>query len=230
MSDTLHDAAERLIASMPDGVPADGIRQRARRRRRRRNITWIAAAVVVTTGGLATVRLAQQSARELVPADSAPAPTMSIAPTTIQAPASTTVPETTSPASTSTTSTTFPNRPPIAVSDLATIVEGSTVSIDVIANDFDPDGDRLRLVTVASVTGGRVTIDGDRVVVSGAEISSAVTFTYTVADESNATSAGTVIVVLVCEPTATSPGVASDACSESPMVTSPIDPTSGTGG
>lgn len=230
MSDTLHDAAERLIASMPDGAPADGIRQRARQRRRRRNITWIAAAVLVTTGGLATVRLVQRSPQELVPADSAPTPSISILPTTTVAPAPTTVPATnTVPATT--TSTTFPNRPPIAVSDLVLMTDGMTVSIPVIANDIDVDGDRLHLVSVAAVSSGSATIDGDQVVyVAALDTSGTATFSYTVADEGNATSSAIVMVEIVCEPTVTSPGVSSDVCSASPMVTSPIDPTSTTGG
>ena len=48
------------------------------------------------------------------------------------------------------------NQPPVATDDDAgTITAGQSVSIDVLANDTDPDGDPL---TITSVTDGRATI------------------------------------------------------------------------
>ena len=42
------------------------------------------------------------------------------------------------------------NRPPVAVDDLASVPRGGTVTIDVLANDSDPDGDRLMLESIVA--------------------------------------------------------------------------------
>ena len=77
---------------------------------------------------------------------------------------------------------------PLAVFDLAQVGAGSSVEIDVLANDIDPDGDDLDEDSIVihqqpasgtlSVEGGRVTYTPD----PGSTASSDV-FTYTVADE-----------------------------------------------
>ena len=36
-----------------------------------------------------------------------------------------------------------PNLPPVLTADIGTVVVGASVSIDVLANDIDPDGDPL---------------------------------------------------------------------------------------
>ena len=247
MTDPLHDAAERLIVSMPDGVSPAGIRHRAAQRRHRRNISRIAAAVVLTTGSLTAVHLLQRTPRVVVPAESAPPPpppppppSMSIAPTMTLAPAPTSVPGSTATAATTTTSTTttattttattVPNGSPIAVADLVSMVDGMSASISVMANDVDPDGDRLHLVSVAGVSSGLAIIDGDHLVYTAAlGVSGTVTVAYTVADEMNATSSATLTVLIVCAPADTSPGGTSSTCSEPPMATSPTEPNSTTG-
>ncbi len=50
------------------------------------------------------------------------------------------------------------NRPPVAVDDTASVARGGTVTIEVLANDSDPDGDRLMLESiVASPKHGAIT-------------------------------------------------------------------------
>ncbi len=47
-----------------------------------------------------------------------------------------------------------PNRPPIANADNATAVAGTERTIDVLANDSDPDGDPVVLVSVEQPAAG----------------------------------------------------------------------------
>ena len=47
-----------------------------------------------------------------------------------------------------------PNQPPVAVDDAATTPSGQPVTIDVLANDSDPDGDPLTVQSVAAPTLG----------------------------------------------------------------------------
>lgn len=53
------------------------------------------------------------------------------------------------------------NRPPVAKIDNATVRAGSSTSLNVLANDTDPDGDILSLVSVGEREGGRVTFTPD---------------------------------------------------------------------
>jgi hypothetical protein len=47
-----------------------------------------------------------------------------------------------------------PNRPPVVTADAAKVVAGESVIIDVTANDVDPDGDPLTVVSVRQPTDG----------------------------------------------------------------------------
>jgi hypothetical protein len=56
------------------------------------------------------------------------------------------------------------NRPPAAIDDVVVITTSSgSIFIDVLANDTDPDGDRLRITNVFGATNGTATINGFRV-------------------------------------------------------------------
>ena len=80
-----------------------------------------------------------------------------------------------------------PNEAPIATPDSASLVQGTSVSIDPLANDSDPDGDSLALYsvgtpsdgTVVKGTGGKVTYKPK----SG--FSGSDSFGYTVCDTRN---------------------------------------------
>lgn len=51
------------------------------------------------------------------------------------------------------------NLPPIAKDDFVNVTPGSIVTIPVFANDSDPDGDQLKLVSVEDTSGGTNSID-----------------------------------------------------------------------
>ncbi|MET0225274.1 MAG: Ig-like domain-containing protein, partial [Dokdonella sp.] len=57
-----------------------------------------------------------------------------------------------------------PNRPPVAVDDAATTQVGQAVTIGVLANDSDPDGDPLAIASVTAPAAGTVAIAGNSVV------------------------------------------------------------------
>lgn len=57
-----------------------------------------------------------------------------------------------------------PNRPPLARDDNASTLPGQAVSIDVLANDADPDGDTLALLSLTQPMHGTATFAGSVVI------------------------------------------------------------------
>ena len=57
----------------------------------------------------------------------------------------------------------FVNRSPVANPDGATTAAGEPVTVDVLANDFDPDGDPIEIVDVVQWYGrpAQATVNGD---------------------------------------------------------------------
>lgn len=76
-----------------------------------------------------------------------------------------------------------PNQPPVAVPDAASST-GEPVTLNLLANDSDPNGDPLRLVGLSLPAGGEVTprIDGQVVYTPRAGFSGTDAFTYQVSD------------------------------------------------
>jgi len=60
------------------------------------------------------------------------------------------------------------NRGPVANNDVVTLPPASTGTIDVLANDTDPDGDALQITTVNSPSNGTVVISNNQAVYSPA--------------------------------------------------------------
>ncbi len=90
------------------------------------------------------------------------------------------------------------NLPPHVVDDEARVQSGDTVPIDVLANDSDPEGDTLRLVSVGTPETGTARIAGSRVhYTAPAGAHGVVGFVYTAADPSGATGQATVQVRVV---------------------------------
>lgn len=93
------------------------------------------------------------------------------------------------------------NAAPVAVNDSATTEQGAPVTINVLENDFDPDGDAISLLVAGEPTYGSVTIDDGAVVYTPDEgYSGADSFTYTIFDGLNFSEA-TVDVTVEAEET-----------------------------
>jgi hypothetical protein len=87
------------------------------------------------------------------------------------------------------------NRPPHAVDDAVRTQVGRAVSIAVLGNDSDPDGDPISLVSCTPPPNGRIGITGNTVTFSPARGYRGVTsFTCTIADSLGATDTATVTV------------------------------------
>lgn len=95
------------------------------------------------------------------------------------------------------------NLPPIANPDTATTFKNTAITINVLANDVDPDGDTLTIIGVSSPSNGMVTFTPNFVIYTpqsafiGADM-----FTYTISDGNGGTDTATVTVT-VLENTAT---------------------------
>lgn len=102
---------------------------------------------------------------------------------------------------------TYVNCPPTANPDSASVNEGASVSINVVANDNDPDGtvDPTSVAIATAPTDGTATPnpDGTITYTSNACNGGSDTFTYTVNDNNGATSAAATVTVDVnCKPIA----------------------------
>lgn len=96
------------------------------------------------------------------------------------------------------------NRAPIAVNDSATVDRNaSAVSIDVLANDSDPDGDALSITAASAPGNGSATISGSRVLYTPrAGYVGSDSFTYTISDGALTATATVSITVRVAPPVA----------------------------
>jgi large repetitive protein len=90
------------------------------------------------------------------------------------------------------------NRPPDAVNDSATVTEDSGANtIDVLANDTDPDGNALTISAVTQGTRGAVAINGSTIrYTPNANAFGTDTFTYTISDGQGGTDTATVSVTI----------------------------------
>jgi hypothetical protein len=96
------------------------------------------------------------------------------------------------------------NRPPIAVNDSARANKGSAVTIAVLSNDSDPDGDKLSVVGLTQPTSGTVVLNADGTIkyTPKASFNGTDTFTYNASDGSAQSSAATVTVKTNAPPAA----------------------------
>jgi hypothetical protein len=90
------------------------------------------------------------------------------------------------------------NEPPVAADDAATTDEDEAVTIDVLANDTDADGDDLTVTDVSAPGDGAAEIDGDGTITytPAADFAGTDTFTYTVSDGNGGTDEATVTVTV----------------------------------
>ncbi len=79
--------------------------------------------------------------------------------------------------------TVLANLPPIAVDDSVTMDAGSTITIDAINNDSDPDGDAIRIIDASADQGTVTIVNGQIVYTPPTGFVGVSTITYTIADE-----------------------------------------------
>ncbi|NBS91245.1 hypothetical protein EBS67_14790, partial [bacterium] len=95
------------------------------------------------------------------------------------------------------------NSAPVAVADSVWIPSASATSISVLANDTDPNGDKISVKTVTQGSFGTVSINPDGTVnyTPGSGFTGSDSFNYTIADVAGLTSTASVSVKLVAEGT-----------------------------
>lgn len=112
-----------------------------------------------------------------------------------------------------------PNLPPVVSPDTDKVVVGRSVVVDVLANDVDPDGDPLTIVSVTQPDDG----SGQAVVFSSSEVQftpsalsddegqASARFTYTVTDGNGHEVVGDVTITVLPEPLAEPPFARDDS-------------------
>ena len=95
------------------------------------------------------------------------------------------------------------NQAPVALDDSATVDEDTAIVIDVLANDSDPDGDPLTIVS-ASASNGTVSInpDGTLTYEATADFFGSDSIDYTISDGADGTDSATVQVTVTNAPDA----------------------------
>ncbi len=124
-----------------------------------------------------------------------------------------------------------PNRAPVATADTATAVVGTTLRIDVLRNDSDPDGDPLILVSATpdpgAVAPGSVRVRDDHVLYTpGARSPDDRVddrFTYVISDGHGNTATGTVSVRVLVEKIQAPPFARDDSATTTVNVPVTID-------
>jgi VCBS repeat-containing protein len=89
------------------------------------------------------------------------------------------------------------NHPPVAVDDSATTPQDTAVTIDILGNDSDPDGDTLTLDSVGPAGSGSITDNGTSVTYTPDPGFSGIdSFTYAISDGNGGTDTATVTVTV----------------------------------
>ncbi len=94
------------------------------------------------------------------------------------------------------------NRPPRAIDDVAETAELTPVVIDVMANDFDPDGDPIAVRSVGPYPFGPATLEDDGTVTYEPPpgLVGVGRFTYVISDDDGYEDTGTVTVTVASGP------------------------------
>ena len=112
-----------------------------------------------------------------------------------------------------------PNRPPVVNADIDKVVVGEAVIVDVTANDTDPDGDPLTVVSVTQPdddSGQSIVFDREKIQFSPAPLvdeegQATARFTYTVSDGNGHEVTGDVTITVLPEPLAEPPFARDDS-------------------
>ena len=102
---------------------------------------------------------------------------------------------------TATVTVTVQNRPPVAVNDSVSTPGNTAVTVAVLTNDSDPNGDTLTVTSVTTGTNGTVAIVGGLPVYTpNAAFRGVDTFTYTISDGQGGNATATVTVTVANRP------------------------------
>jgi len=95
------------------------------------------------------------------------------------------------------------NTAPVANQDVAETSSGTPVTIDVLANDFDADGDPLSVQSLTAPSHGTAVINADQTITYSPNLnfSGSDSFTYTISDSRGGTDTAVVSVSVVAVPT-----------------------------
>ncbi|MGN6519844.1 MAG: Ig-like domain-containing protein [Dokdonella sp.] len=110
-----------------------------------------------------------------------------------------------------------PNRPPVAVDDVASTTFGVAVPIAVLANDSDPDGDPLTITATTAPAFGTIAVSGGTITYTPtvAGVVGVDRFTYTISDGRGGGASATVAVTVGAAPN--QPPVAVDDTAATPF-------------
>lgn len=90
------------------------------------------------------------------------------------------------------------NRPPVPQSDVFYILPGTNVTLDVLANDADPDGDLLEILAFSQpASGGNVAVENGRLLFQAGQDFVSASFDYTVGDGHGGEAGATVNLAVV---------------------------------
>ena len=94
------------------------------------------------------------------------------------------------------------NVAPVANSDSATTNAGTAVTLPVLANDTDANGDALAIIGVSNLSGGSATVNGGTTITFQplAGFSGTASFTYTISDLHGGTANGSATVIVLPPP------------------------------
>lgn len=116
------------------------------------------------------------------------------------------------------------NDSPLAVDDTATTLEDTPITVDVLANDSDPDGDPLTVISASvPASQGTVAVVGNQVEFNPApDFNGTATITYTVSDGNGLTDTGSLEVTVT--PDGDAPVTVDDAATTDEDTSVTIDP------
>jgi len=107
------------------------------------------------------------------------------------------------------------NEAPVATDDTAAVETGDTVTVDVLANDSDPDGDTLNLAIATAPSTGTATVSNGAIAYTpAADFAGSDSFTYEIDDGNGETATATVAVTVAPPPV------------DAPPVVDPVAPVS----
>src|SRR5207249_9618365 len=120
------------------------------------------------------------------------------------------------------------NDPPVANNDAATTAEDTAVTIAVLTNDTDPDGDTLVVSGVGTAAHGTTAINPDKTITytPAANYNGSDTFSYTIGDGHGGTATATVSLTITAvndAPVAADQAVATDEDTTRAITLSAID-------